>query len=160
MNKLIWWVFFIYFFTHIPITLLVDLQAIFDEQYPQPLRDLNSWYINTYNDRIMLTKPVWLKSFIYCELFFQIPIFFYAVFCLLKKSNKIRIPGILYGAHVSTTVIPILAELYFGAESHLISLDQKIVLSGFYFPYLLIPLWFAIYLSIYDKPFGEKIKQV
>ena len=41
-------VYLVYFVTHIPITCVLDLQAILGHLYPQPLRQLIDWYITTY----------------------------------------------------------------------------------------------------------------
>lgn len=156
MNGLLRWVFLIYFITHIPITLCVDLQVLFGQFYPPALTQLNDWYIATYNDVVIREKPIWLQSFIWCELLLQTPFFFIATYGLLFKKNWIRIPSILYGAHVATTVVPILAETLLNP---VITNDQKLMLTGFYAPYLLIPLLLALYMSFNSKPFGDKQKK-
>lgn len=155
MNNLLRWVFLIYFITHIPITLCVDLQVLFGQYYPSSLVQLNDWYIATYNDVIIRDKPMWLQSFIWCELLFQMPFFFVATYGLLMQKNWIRIPSILYGAHVATTVIPILAETLTSAQN---TIEQKVMLTSFYAPYLLVPLLLALYMSFNPKPFGDKRK--
>jgi hypothetical protein len=156
MNSILRWVFLIYFITHIPITLCVDLQVLFGQYYPPALVSLNDWYIATYNDTVIRDKPIWLQSFIWCELLLQTPFFFLATYGLLFKKNWIRIPSILYGTHVATTVVPILAETLLGNHN---TDEQKLMLTGFYAPYLLIPLALALYMSFNPKPFGDKQKQ-
>lgn len=44
----------------------------------------------------------------------------------------------MYGAHVATTLAPILAELYNPAYG--LSEPERYMLFGFYLPYLIIPL--------------------
>jgi hypothetical protein len=67
MNPLLRYIFIIYFITHIPITLCLDLQVIFGTYYPTTLKNLFNWYCTTHNDQILLLQPIWLKSFIWCE---------------------------------------------------------------------------------------------
>eukprot|EP01039_Chlorochromonas_danica_P010910 gene10910-12125_t len=153
MNEVLRWVFLIYFITHIPITLLVDLQVIFGEYYPPNLIAVNDWYIATYNDLIIARKPLWLKSFVWAELLVQMPFFFLATYGLWNRKNWIRIPGIAYGVHVATTVWAILAELLFNHEN---TQEQKQMLFGFYSPYFIIPALLAGYLAVYEHPFEIK----
>eukprot|EP00598_Pedospumella_elongata_P000883 CAMPEP_0184973736 /NCGR_PEP_ID=MMETSP1098-20130426/5397_1 /TAXON_ID=89044 /ORGANISM="Spumella elongata, Strain CCAP 955/1" /LENGTH=157 /DNA_ID=CAMNT_0027496217 /DNA_START=30 /DNA_END=503 /DNA_ORIENTATION=- len=155
MNSLLRIVFLVYFITHIPITILVDLQILFGEHYPEPLQQLFAWYIRTYNDQLVVLKPAWLQSFIWAELFAQLPFFFVATYGLLFKRNWIRIPSIIYGAHVATTVWAILAEFY---TIQTISVEEKFVLLGFYAPYLVIPLLLTFYMAVTPQPFGDKKK--
>ena len=155
MNSLLRIVLLGYFITHIPITILVDLQILFGEHYPDPLRQVFAWFIATYNDQLLLNKPVWLQSFIWAELLFQLPFFFVATYGLLFKKNWIRIPSIIYGAHVATTVVPILFEF---AHMKIVTQEQKLMLLAFYAPYLLIPLLLTFYMAVNPHPFGEKKK--
>lgn len=153
MNPFLRVVFLVYFITHIPITLSLDLQVLFGEFYPASLQELATWYIATYNDQLIQNKPVWLKSFILAELLFQTPFFFVATYALLFKKNWIRIPSIIYGAHVATTVWAIIAEF---AMSTTISDKEKTVLFGFYAPYFVIPALLMWYMAVTPEPFGAK----
>lgn len=110
-------------------------------------------YVSTYNDVLMANPPFWLKSFLYAEAVVQFPFFFVAVYALLKKRNWIRIPGIFYGVHVSTTVVPLLCEII---GSSLLSKNEKLTLVSFYFPYFLIPLWFALELAKRNQVWPSK----
>lgn len=152
MNSLLRAVFLVYFITHIPITLCVDMQILFGDVYPAQLQALAQWYVTTYNDQLFQTGPAWLKSFIYAELFFQTPFFFVATYALLLKKNWIRIPAIIYGSHVATTVWAILAEFI---ASKTIADQQKLTLFGFYAPYFVIPALLTWYMAVTPLPFGE-----
>jgi hypothetical protein len=102
----------------------------------------------------METKPLWLQSFILAEVVVQFPLFFYFIWGLMKKEyQKIKIPGIVYGSHVATTVWAILAETLVSERN---TTNEKIVLTSFYFPYFLIPVLFALSLSSIDS----KVKKV
>jgi len=141
MNSVTRWIFLIYFITHIPITIIVDLQILFSRYYPIVLQELFTWYI---------TKPLWLQSFIYAELLFQTPFFFISVYCLIYKTNWYRIPAIIYGTHVATTVWPILTEILL---SHTLGSLDKLVLCSFYVPYFVIPFSLLIYMVYHPIPF-------
>ena len=56
-------------------------------------------------------QPVWFKSLILFELLFQLPFFFVGYHAFYHGRNWVRIPGIAYGVHTATTLIPILAEI-------------------------------------------------
>lgn len=152
MNGFLRLVFLGYFITHIPITLSLDLQALFGPYYPPAFQALSAWYVSTYNDQLMMHPPAWFKSFIVAELLFQLPFFFVATYGLLFKKNWIRIPSIIYGTHVATTLLPILADTLTSAVT---TQQQKLVLFGFYFPYFLIPALLAGYMAVYPLPFEK-----
>lgn len=157
MNALLKWTLLIYFITHIPITLLVDLQVLFHEHYPKPLQEVFNWYFTTYKDYVIADKGLWLQSFIVAELFVQLPFFFLAVYGLLYEKNWIRIPSIFYGVHVATTVWPIMAETIFAGRN---SIQEIAILSSFYLPYFFIPLILAVYMAVNPIPFPSKTKRV
>ena len=152
MNSILKLVFLVYFITHIPISLCLDFQALLGTYYPETLKDLQRFYTNTYNDPLFITSPIWFKSFIFCEILFQFPFFFVATYGLLYEKNWIRIPSIIYGTHVATTLVPILSEFAFNDQ---LSEIQKLTLFGFYFPYFLIPAILAIVMSVSEKPFDN-----
>ncbi|KAI8985403.1 hypothetical protein BDB01DRAFT_759333 [Pilobolus umbonatus] len=142
----------IYFITHIPITLLFDLQAIYPiEWVPQILVNIKDIYVGVLSDPFMSdTQPTqyWFKGLVCCEALLQTPFFFVAIYGLLKNKQWIRLPLIIYGAHVTTTVIPCLTELLFNSSYQLTSLQLPVLLS-LYFPYFLIPLLATIHSSLY-----------
>jgi hypothetical protein len=104
----------------------------------------------------MRERPIWLQSFIAAEMIFQLPFFFFATYALWRRKNWIRIPSIIYGAHTSTTVIPILSEIVFSKKN---TPQEKYLLFGFYFPYFLVPFLLALTMSISANPFGKKVKK-
>jgi hypothetical protein len=153
MNSLLRITFLGYFITHIPITLCLDLQVLFGQHYPPNLQQLFSWYTSTYKDQLLIHKPAWLQSFIWAELLFQLPFFFVATYGLLFKKNWVRIPSIIYGVHVATTVWPIIADLI---DNKVNSQEEKYVLFSFYAPYFIIPALLAGYMALNPQPFGAK----
>ncbi len=69
--------------------------------------------------------------------------------CGLQQS-WVRIPAIIYGAHVTTTLVPILAEFLF--NNH----EPKIAAALVYSPWLLMPL--ALTLCMALKPYPDSLQ--
>ncbi|KAF6735991.1 Transmembrane protein 97 [Oryzias melastigma] len=139
--------FFLYFSSHIPITLFIDLQALLPAHlYPQQLKDLLRWYAEEFRDPMMLDPPEWFRSFVFCEALVQMPFFPIAAYAFLKGGCKwIRTPAIVYSTHVATTLLPILSHILFhqfpqtphpGPQSP----RERWLLVSIYAPYLLVPV--------------------
>ncbi|XP_047449868.1 sigma intracellular receptor 2 [Mugil cephalus] len=140
-------IFFLYFASHIPITLFIDLQALLPEHvYPEQLTDLLKWYAKDFKDSMVVDPPHWFKSFIFCEALLQLPFFPVAAYAFLKGGCKwIRTPAIVYSAHVATTLLPILAHILFhqfpekphpGPQTP----RERWLLVSIYAPYLVVPV--------------------
>jgi len=151
MSPLLRRVFFLYFATHIPITLLIDAQGVSSAFHPQACKDLLAWYTKEFGDFLMDSPPQWFRSIVACELLFQLPFFFVAVNGFWHGKNSMRLPCLVYGAHVATTLVPILDA--FAHASHLTP-EQKAILIGIYFPYLLVPLLLVWVMWMHERPFG------
>jgi hypothetical protein len=159
MNSLYRYVLMIYFMTHIPATLIIDMQLLFSAYYPEFLQKfLLENYILKYGDFLMGgevlvgSTPIFFKGLIAFEII-QIPFFFVATYALIFKKNWIRIPAIIYSSHVVTSVSLILLEFYY---STLLDTQQRLILFSFYLPYLLIPLSLLLYMTFVFTPFGNK----
>ena len=48
------------------------------------LRNLQQWYIEEFKDPLLQNSPVWFKSFLFCELVFQLPFFPIAAYAVFK----------------------------------------------------------------------------
>lgn len=150
------WLLGLYFVSHIPITLFIDLQPVLPpELYPQQLSSLLQWYSREFKDPLMQDPPMWLKSFLVCELVFQLPFFPFAAYAFFKGSCRwIRIPAIVYAVHTITTVIPILYILLFEDFSKAVAFKglrpenfrERLTLIGIYVPYLIIPLILLLFM--------------
>lgn len=80
-------IYFVYFATHIPITLCIDLQTFCPSSWvPNTLVDLFHFYKITFKDPLMgSSEPMyWYLSFLVCELVIQLPFFFAACYGLFK----------------------------------------------------------------------------
>ncbi|CAM9725123.1 unnamed protein product [Bubo scandiacus] len=137
----------LYFLSHIPVTLLVDLPLLLpDGLRPRGLTELLEWYTATFRDPLMLQPPAWFKAFMYCEAVLQLPFFPVAVYAFLKGGCRwIRTPAIIYSTHAATTLFAILAHILFHDFSQSEQLGprtqrERLALLSVYVPYLLIPL--------------------
>ena len=148
-------VFLCYFASHVPITILIDGQGAFSTFYPQGLRDLVTWYCTVFGDVLMrYPSPIWFQSVILAEVFLQLPFFFVALPVLWREAEKsddqyprwFQSLCIIYGAHVSTTLIPILGTFWTSFEMTNL---QVAMTTAVYLPYLLFPLY-LLYLASAD----------
>ncbi|KAJ2548588.1 Transmembrane protein 97 [Coemansia sp. RSA 1933] len=137
--------FLVYFVSHIPITLSIDIQPLLPEGIVlRPLLALNEMLTQQLRDPFMVlgnkghADLTWFRSFLVCELVLQLPFFFYAVWALWVSSPHRHLPLLVYGAHVCTTMAPILGMLIFGDIDR--SCRERMVLFSMYVPYLLLPL--------------------
>ena len=134
---------FLFFASHIPITLFVDGQALLPSFfYSWGASDMLKWYVSWSLDPLMGKPTLWFKSIIFFELTLQVPFFFWALKVLLlptseKEPKLFRPIAIAYGSHTATTLIPILATFLF--QKNLTDF-HKYQLVLIYIPYLLVPL--------------------
>jgi len=154
--------FLIFFSSHIPITFFIDGQALLPSYlYPSFARSALKFYTDTFHDPLMTSPhPVWFRSMVACEMLFQVPFFFVACRALYNKKSLdgagwFRSACIAYGAHTSTTLVPILAQIV--ADENL-DLQQKGVLFGFYLPYLVFPAWLLVIGMCNKNVFGDEEK--
>lgn len=148
-------VFLWYFVSHIPITMCVDAQAVLPAAwFPSALKDLLAWHVSVNNDMLMGTLPLWFRAVCCCEVALQLPFFFYAVRALVNRDNGARVGMVVYGAHVATTLVPILA-VFADAGTAFDSEGQRWALIAIYLPYLLVPLALVYYFGREAEPFGR-----
>jgi len=150
-------VFLIYFISHVPITIFFDSQCVLPKFiYPQILQDVVVSYSVSMHDPFVLSPPAWYLSYCLCELLIQFPFFFVAIYAFWKGGCRwIRIPSLLYGTHVATTVIAIIyhilvADFTKSSESNEVlvyhgvtgpeTVSERLILSSIYAPYLFVPL--------------------
>ncbi|CAM9208932.1 unnamed protein product [Heterosigma akashiwo] len=145
-----------FFISHIPTTLLIDGQAVIGSCYPQVLKDVLQWHISTNQDFLMRDLELWFRCVVWGELVLQLPFFFVASYAFYKGCNWIRIPSIIYGSHVATTMIPILGEIIFSPKWSAASGQANLLLFGIYFPYLAIPFLMVVTMALDPEPFGPQ----
>ena len=139
--------FIAFFASHIPATLIIDCQVIFRRFYPQFFQDLLQWYTTVFNDSLMRAPfDTWFQAIVCFEILFQLPFFFYALYGLLNPKKvdgrgMFRSLCMIYGAHTSTTLIPILACHANNTDA---SIMDKIGVILIYLPYLVFPAWLIV----------------
>lgn len=148
-----------YFLTHVPVTVLIDAQAALPRAlFPRFAIALYDWHVETHQDVLLANPPVWFRSFIICELLFQLPLFLYAIRVLYGCVDLAVLPPlaqrlfVAYGAHVATTLVPILSTIY---TSSLLTSHQRAILSLLYAPYFVIPLTLLCTFILSDPPAPE-----
>jgi len=143
-----------FFILHYPITFLVDAQAVLPAGYfPQALRDMKDWYVEKFDDRLMGNPPHWFAVTVWLELIFQLPLFTYCLVGFIKGWNHIRLPTLLYAAHVVTILSIILPEAW--PFSHGRPLLTRVGMISVYLPWVFFPL-ILIWRVWEEKPFTKK----
>ncbi|KAG7093985.1 hypothetical protein E1B28_007615 [Marasmius oreades] len=146
-------VYTLFFAFHIPISLLLDFNAIYPPKFtPAALTSLQMWYLEFTQDPLMVgiasgkgaTELMWFHSFIYMELLFQLPTFVLGIRGLTKNSPKIYPLLCLYGASTATTTLPCLLHVTQAFHANAITTAQFSILISGYVPFLVIPLTMAI----------------
>ncbi|KNC51450.1 transmembrane protein 97 [Thecamonas trahens ATCC 50062] len=160
-----WWldaVFLVYFAVHIPTTALIDAQClpVVAELVPGFAKELLAYHVETFHDPLVADPPRWFVSLVVCEALLQLPFFFVAVYAFVAKRNWIRIPAIIYGAHVATTLVPILAEIAYAepkadSPGGVLTPELRATLIAIYIPYLLVPITLVVRMACAEHPFGE-----
>ncbi|KAL3794011.1 hypothetical protein ACHAW5_004296 [Stephanodiscus triporus] len=167
--------FLCFFASHIPITLLIDGQALFPRHYyPKIFRDAVDWYATTFKDKLLIHPPTWFSSLIAIEFVFQVPFFLLAVYAIARRShddddddderkgtsNKIQGDGVfrslcmIYGSSTATTLIPIFASIFTQRDTTVV---EKAILLCFYLPYIIFPLWLVVIAVCEENVFGKKM---
>ena len=90
-------------------------------------------------------------------------IFNYFFFPISGSCKWIRLPSIIYGTHVATTLVPILSHVLLydfsksdnpGPETS----EERMKLGAIYFPYLLVPVLLVITM-LFDPTYQNQQKQ-
>ena len=100
--------------------------------------------------------PAWFQGLVYIECFLQLPFFFFAAYAFVKGKNWIRIPALIYGIEVVTSMVCILGELLAGPS---VADDKRQILTLIYLPYLLLPLALSAKMALSPAPFGKSKQQ-
>eukprot|EP00123_Amoebidium_parasiticum_P006081 comp17136_c0_seq1/m.15928 comp17136_c0_seq1/g.15928 ORF comp17136_c0_seq1/g.15928 comp17136_c0_seq1/m.15928 type:complete len:156 (-) comp17136_c0_seq1:53-520(-) len=145
-----------YFLVHLPVSLLIDAQAVLPAGWhPQVAVDLVDYYVREFRDPYMRAPPVWFQSFVWCELTLQLALQLAAIYGLLKRRSWVGTVCVVYGTHVATTVLPIVADTACRRDR---TTNEKAVLLGFYVPYLLLPVAMVLRFALHPWP-SAKPKQ-
>jgi hypothetical protein len=157
--------FLCFFISHIPITILLDSQAVTNRFHPYAYQFLVKWYCETFGDFLMRedAEEVWFSTMVMGEVFFQLPFFFVAIKQLNKYAETedasypewFRAACLIYGSHVSTTLIPILGTFLTSGDK--MTTLQRCMTVAIYSPYLIFPFMLLCFAAAEDF-FPEKVE--
>jgi len=145
-----------YFFLHVPATALIDAQALVKDKalIPTFAREILEFHVEQNRDFLMLDPAPWLKSFIFCECFLQLPTLVLLLRKFLRKDGRnVKVIGLCYSSHVMTTMVPILTAIVFNREGGNKDFNWQLFL--IYFPYFLVP--FMLFVSLLRIPDGGEV---
>ncbi|KAL3695248.1 hypothetical protein R1sor_009324 [Riccia sorocarpa] len=132
--------------------IFIDSQIIISRHwFPASARALVEWHIKNSGDFLMADPPLYFKSFVWAEYLIQLPLHIANAYAFLCGKKWGRMTGIIYGVHVATTMIPILADILTTDN------PSRSTLLGIYVPYLLIPILIVARLLPYSDPFGAPV---
>ncbi|KAK7539818.1 transmembrane protein 6/97 [Phyllosticta citribraziliensis] len=129
-------VYLTYFLVHVVVMFVGDLAPLYpDSIRPQFMNDLRHWYIETYQDRLFTSPPVWFSVYMYMEALYHVPVSFWAIRALPKDDPKVPLHLLVYACQTALTTLTCIAE-FWGWSDY--SNEQKLALSGLYVPYLAV----------------------
>ena len=108
-----------YFSLHAVLTLLFDAQSVLPDLAPSVFaayqragltKPVAQWVADE-GDFLVGSNPLWWKWMIGGEIVFQVPICIALAFGFAKRRQWVRLPSLLYGTHVLTTMVPIMGVL-------------------------------------------------
>ncbi|KAI0275105.1 transmembrane protein 6/97 [Gloeopeniophorella convolvens] len=160
-------IYFIFFLVHIPATLLVDCQALYPPHLvPAAVQGLPPWYVALSGDPLIggamgllpnARELAWFRSFLYLEIFFQLPVFILGARGLWKDSRGIYALLLFYGASTATTTLACLAAVVSTPAASAatraagivsVTFEQRAMLLSSYVPFFLVPLWMAVDMAL------------
>lgn len=100
----------------------------------------------------MRDMPAWFQGLVYIEVFAQLPFFFLATYAFIYGKNWIRIPALIYGVEVVTSMVCILGHILFDPS---IADDKRQMLGLIYCPYLFLPLLLSYKMAVSAEPFKD-----
>lgn len=109
----------LYFASHFVLGYLIDAQSILPDVAPSlyqlyedvGLVALVRWWGEQEGDFLVLTNPLWFKSFIWAEVTLQLPACAIVAVGWHRRREWVRMPALLYSVHVLTTMLPIMFVL-------------------------------------------------
>jgi hypothetical protein len=140
----------VFMLINIPIVLLVESQAVFPSVFfPQSLLDAVQWYVHLSGDYLVRDKPPFFRGLVLAELVFQLPLLVVNSYAFIAGKGWGRITGILFGAQLFTTMVPIFADLL------ATNVPTRNLLLGIYLPYIIMPVIILARLIPSEHPFSE-----
>lgn len=120
----------------------MDATIAVPERFWFPIQKaLSEYHLATNKDLLIAARPVWLQTFVWCEILLQAPFFLAAIYSLTRDHKKIYLAMLVYGVEGFFTTIACLAELYF---LNGVTEPQRYYLIALYAPTAVIPLFIAL----------------
>ncbi|ATZ57999.1 hypothetical protein BCIN_15g04950 [Botrytis cinerea B05.10] len=131
----------IYFFLHIPVMFLMDLQSLYPASLtPSFLTAIKDFHIANYNDLFFVSPPIYFNLFVWLECLIHLPVSFWAIRGLLKDSPRIPLILLPYALETFLTTLVCMHEYVYWP----IPRYQKIDLTKLYGPYIMLSMVMAI----------------
>lgn len=90
--------YFVYFVQHAVVTVLIDSTVIIPPKHQFGIQStLANFHIESNKDLLLLARPVWLQSYIWLEILFQLPLFLIGPYFLYKGKQEIRYSAVSPG---------------------------------------------------------------
>ncbi|KAK6458356.1 transmembrane protein 6/97 [Scheffersomyces xylosifermentans] len=132
-----------YYILHIPITVLIDSTIVTPSSYQLDIsKNILAFHIQQNRDFLLVETPLWFKLFGLVELVFQLPLFFYFSYQILRKNTSnanYLVLSVIYGFNAAFTTFICIGYALIEGEAHGLSSAQAFQLAAVYVPYLVIP---------------------
>ncbi|CUM64168.1 uncharacterized protein PRCAT00001761001 [Priceomyces carsonii] len=133
--------YFWYLVIHVPITVLIDQGIVIPESYQTFIsKFLIQLHLSQNKDFLAKNPPLWLRLFVFFELFVQLPFFVAGAYCLRRLCKRIYPFMVIYGFNACFTTLVCLVYVFNRYEIYGLSQFEALKLGALYFPYFLIPL--------------------
>ena len=111
----------LYFASHFVLGYLVDIQSVLPDVSPAlyakyeaaGLTAVVQRWGEEQGDFLVLSNPLWFKSVIWFEVTLQLPACALIAYGWANRREWVKTPALVYSVHVLTTMVPIMAVLYF-----------------------------------------------
>lgn len=139
--------YFYYFLIHTPITILIDSTFAIPIQYQFKIQqNINQFHVSQNKDFLGQNSPLWMKTFVYWELLFQLPFFIYASYDYLKNkrtgySLNLYPCFLLYGFNAGFTTLICFIYVLLDGDQHGLTLSEWLNLLSLYTPTMILPFY-------------------
>ncbi|PVZ97932.1 hypothetical protein BB558_006095 [Smittium angustum] len=139
----------LYSIIHLLFSFITDVTPLISEKnLPKLHLYLNDIITTKFNDPFMKRNApdmIWFRSMLVAEMVIQIPLLIMIIFGLTRNKKPSKYTNLLhlvYGLHVSTTMIPVVGHLLCAPE---LTNMEKTMLFGMYLPFAIVPFVMTIF---------------
>jgi len=157
MSRVIDKVYIAFFILVLPIAVGIDVQDLYPQHLvPGFLKDIKTTYLERSHDPLMSgtlgndAQMAWFRSFLFTEILYQVPSFFFTLYGLFNKRPSVYILTLVYGVLASVTTLSCVATVIavprpgVGVTQATITEDQRNFLLMNYLPFMIFPLFMAV----------------